>query len=300
MVNVYIQGNCQAPAMAKLLREACPAWRVDALEVYLVDLEQGRQLVLDKIATADIAIVQPIVDEYRGVDWLSTKYLKANVRPDCRVIVFPSIYTPGLYPELKTIRSGQGRLRLGNIEVHNILLAHFIADGVEPAAAVARVLDAKIYTPNFVEAILERNWKDLRRREVAAGADVRVSDIIRWDACKRRLMHYHNHPTRSLLSQVAGRVLRALGYRERISEEGADHLDYLQVPVLPSIAHHLGWSAELYRRDFRFGAVCLSQEAYLHQIAQTYAGLAPGILSQHLAGEPAAVSFIAEWTHACG
>ena len=48
----------------------------------------------------DLIIIQPISDNYKNYHKYSTKFILANVKKECVVIMFPSMYFNGYYPSV--------------------------------------------------------------------------------------------------------------------------------------------------------------------------------------------------------
>ena len=83
-MNILFYGNCQLFAVLKTLNMSkdynifhVECWKNEINEKYFKDI----------IIKSDIIITQPINDNYRDVNYLSTTYITQHKKPDCKLII---------------------------------------------------------------------------------------------------------------------------------------------------------------------------------------------------------------------
>ena len=86
-MNILFYGNCQLYGVLKTLNLDntynifdIPCWRENIDNKYFTDI----------INKCDIIITQPINDNYRDVDYLSTSYIIKHKKSNCKLIIFDS------------------------------------------------------------------------------------------------------------------------------------------------------------------------------------------------------------------
>ncbi len=97
-MNILFYGNCQLFAVLKTLQLDFTAYTIFHVECWNANLE--KQIFTDIIKKCDIIITQPINDNYRNVDYLSTSYIIKNKSTKCKLIVFDSCYFNFYYFDL--------------------------------------------------------------------------------------------------------------------------------------------------------------------------------------------------------
>ena len=98
MINVLFYGNCQTYAVLRTLNLNKNKYCVNHVECWTSNID--KQKFTEMIQTCDIIITQPINDNYRDVDYLSTSYIIANKSEKCKVFIFDSCYFDFYYFDL--------------------------------------------------------------------------------------------------------------------------------------------------------------------------------------------------------
>lgn len=262
---VAVIGNCQAESVRVLLEGT---GRVRTVRVPPVfewapeDIDAVGRL----LARTDGLIAQPIRDDYRGLP-SGTRQLEALLPPSSSSVRVPVLRYAGLHPHQVIVRDPQdSSLDPPEVPYHDLrTIAEALArpDDDEPRwpRTPAPALEAPV-----LEALHAESVEQLRAREQAHGA-VAMSDVL------ERRPHWHtiNHPDNATLSELARRVLAALGLPEiEIPDPGRELLRSIEAPVDPEHARAL--RAELRpdarHEDWRVGWGPEAQTVGLERIAR--------------------------------
>ncbi len=99
-LKIYVHGNCQAPALGDLVAEACGnSVEVTTRQVFSLDLEKDVEGYRRDVMTADVILTQPVSENYRGVEFLSSDWIKVNARADATILTVPVIFHRGQLPQ---------------------------------------------------------------------------------------------------------------------------------------------------------------------------------------------------------
>lgn len=86
MLNIFFYGNCQTIAVRQTLNLS--GYNIFAITCCDTDIDKKK--FTDIINKSDIIITQPISDNYRDLDYLSTKYVINNSKKNSKIIIFDS------------------------------------------------------------------------------------------------------------------------------------------------------------------------------------------------------------------
>jgi hypothetical protein len=235
-------GNCQADALASLLRRALPATSY-SVSFYSNNARTGdlrpEQEILGAVREADLVVFQPLDDEY-GV--LSEASIRATVRSPDAAVSFPYLFNSGI---CSLVHAPQALQRSYGM----VFGEETIIRRLEQGASVGAVID------EYIEGSLdfglpqrfERCLVELERREKSTA--IGLSGHIRRNYRRRRQFLTHHHPTTDLLVELCEQ-LRALtdlpidlATLRRIQGENAAGLPgaRFQAPVSPHDASILGY-----------------------------------------------------------
>ena len=96
-MNILFYGNCQTFAVLKTLN-LNNTYNIFHIECLKENID--KQYFTDVINKCDIIITQPINDNYRDVDYLSTSYIIKHKKSNCTLIIFDSCYFDFYYFDL--------------------------------------------------------------------------------------------------------------------------------------------------------------------------------------------------------
>ena len=95
--NILFYGNCQCNAI-KLILNLPSYYKIFTIECFSTTIESDE--FTNIIKKSDIIITQPIIDNYRNKEYLSTKYIINNKNDNCKVILFNPFYFNYYYFDL--------------------------------------------------------------------------------------------------------------------------------------------------------------------------------------------------------
>ena len=283
-LKIYVHGNCQAPALGDLLAEACGSLaEVTTRQVYSLDLETEVGDYRRDVATADVILTQPVTPNYRGVDFLSSDWVKANARPDATVLTIPVIFHRGQLPQCFPMTAWHD----DRLAYHDAHALDYFLNGKEADAFVDDTSAGDFLPPGLVMGELSQTTLELMRREHAAGADVRASDVIASRLTTEQPLHTVNHPNRGVMCEMADQVLGRLGRTERASVEGTDMLDrFVMPPYLSTVMalNHTGHGVRL--DEIRVEGRTESRRDFFREVFSLYRSIGAEAISDGMAVNP--------------
>jgi hypothetical protein len=254
LMRIVTFGNCQAEAVASLLRRALPATRY-SISFYSNNDRTGdlrpELEILGAIREADLLVFQPL-DESHGA--LSEASIRATVRNADSAVSIPYVFNSGIC-SLSASRLERTWDRVGDApqgRQHSRGIAsgeETIIRRLEQGASVETIFDE--YVEGSLDfGLLERFESclvELERREKSTA--IVLSGHIRQNYRRKRQFLTHNHPTTDLLVELCEQ-LRAVtdlpidvAPLRRIEDENAARLPggRLQSPISPHDASILGY-----------------------------------------------------------
>lgn len=98
MINILFYGNCQLFCIMRTMNLSPDKYMSNHIPCWTTDY--NKQTFTDVIQKCDIIITQPINDDYRKVDYLSTNYVINNSKPNCKIVIFDSCHFDFYYVDL--------------------------------------------------------------------------------------------------------------------------------------------------------------------------------------------------------
>jgi Polysaccharide biosynthesis enzyme WcbI len=146
-MRVYVHGNCQAPAIAYLIRQQHADWDIASYEVFSEKIINEIDRYHHYVETADIIICQPVQDGYRDRIDLSSDWVRASAKPSVQFVIFPSLFFDG---QLVGCRST--RIPAYGMPYHDALFVHLVVSGVDLPDITKILLADDLYSDAFIEA----------------------------------------------------------------------------------------------------------------------------------------------------
>lgn len=297
-VKIYVHGNCQAPGLGNLLLESnAPIEQIRSRQIYDVQIERETKTILSDIRTADVIITQPVSDNYRGTNLLSTSNIVQQAKHDARIIVFPVIYHRGLLPQIFPMSD----IHQGRLAYHDAHALDFFLRGRGADDFLEATLRSDFLCRDFVNLELLETTGELLRRERFHQVDVGVGDIIADKLRNSQPMWVVNHPSRPVLAAVANRILRQLGFDPDVDEKGEDGLNEFVCPPYLSTLLAAGHSGGDVRPDEACaGGVWESRRIFYHSVFDFYAHIGRERLNEALSHSPQIVAYLQRyrrWEH---
>ena len=152
MINVLFHGNCQVGAVKCTLNLPSNLYNCFTVLVYITTLTKNDFLTI--LETCDIIITQPIKDNYKDVDYLSTSYLINNCKKNAKIIIFDTCHFDFYYFDLIYKKL--------NHPIHNNLLPYHYSNMIE---CYNKNYPIEYYINNFVN---NENLKTQEELEIIA------------------------------------------------------------------------------------------------------------------------------------
>ena len=226
-------GNCQAESLRAVMPGELTTVRTPP--VHELTAQEAGQLHA-WLERADLVLVQPIRDDYRGLP-VGTRQLLASTRAAAVIAVVPVIRFAGLYPRHLIIRPPS------NPSLTPPLAAYHDAALVMEAAGS----ELPRLTPRAVAAVAAASTGELRERERRHGT-VLVSDLFTSPTFES--MRTINHPGNPVWAALGARVLDALALADGAvcalppRDPGRPLLDSVHAPRDAAVIEAFGLDAE--------------------------------------------------------
>ena len=221
VTKILFFGNCQTGAIRRCL---------NLNKSYFTHYEACYKSTLNKkefttlIKEQDIIITQPIIQNYRNLDYLNTKYIINNTNGI--VIIFNSCYFDFYYPDLKYIKHNNEILR-APIDYHY----QYMIDHYKRGDTIQNYLDNCVNNPDLIsqKSLLERATKSINelrnrdaniRKEYSKKSNVHfisISDYIEKNYRDKLLFYSMNHPSKYLLQFICENIINILNIDNSIN-----------------------------------------------------------------------------------
>lgn len=272
-LDVHVHANCQAIAIAGMIKELYPSWRVTWFEAHTQEIIERLDEHRLRIRSADLVLTQPIHRGYRDTEELSGDWVRENVRQDATLLVVPSIYFSAHNPDL-------GSIPLSGLPPQfNLLAAHLIAAGCRPEVALGKLLSDDLLSLDDIRDEIALALAETSRREREDCIDVPIYSFLKENCWAKPMFHIENHPLRATTAFVVNGVFQHLGLDARVPEEGHDYQPEPHFPPLPSVQRYLSEPREAGagERDYKFikvfGWPPLSQSVFYERVIATLSTL---------------------------
>ncbi len=289
-IKIYINGNCQGPALSGLLNEACGATiEADSLGVHDIEEGVGFDWYRDKIRSSDIVFSQPISSLYRNTDIFSLDWIRENVRRDASVLTFPVIYLRA--PSVHSFSIAD--LHDGALSYHDAHAIEYFLMGKSVHEYIDDTSRSDFLPADFVISEAFNSLNELLRREHSEETSISVCGILSAMLMTRQSMFTFNHPSRAVLAQVGNRLLAMLNREERIPLEGRETLDQVIMP--PYLSEMLAFNHDgmgLNMDAVRISGTWESRTDYFKHVFDRYRSLGNAALRGHVERQPEIGAYI--------
>ena len=215
MERVVVVGNCQATALAMMLRtndEFTARFElVDFPAVHEIPAAMVPELHR-AVAEAAVVIPQRIDDGYRDGLGLGTETMIGLARTS-RIVRWPSVYWAGYFPDLFYLRDAAGTPVVdGPFDYHDRSILDAYAAGLDVAATCDLLADPELPSDACAWAASATAELELR----GADCDVGVGDFIGGRFREELLLLTMNHPSNATLGFLAEAITGLLGIPGRV------------------------------------------------------------------------------------
>ena len=218
---ILFYGNCQSKAVCKTLN--LDEINMFNIECYKTDIsKKGFDEMIQK---CDLIITQPICDNYRNKEYLSTSYIIKNARKNCKIIIFDSCYLDFYYFDLTYKKIDGVPLNEPNDYHYNKMIECYQDNKSIKYYIENYVNNVKLKTSKELETIAENSFSKLRERNTNTknkyvGNNVFIISIYEFikNNYKDKLLFYSmNHPTKYLLQFICEQIVSILKIKNTIN-----------------------------------------------------------------------------------
>lgn len=220
--NILFYGNCQI-SIVDLIRDSLKEYNIKFLPCWNSSIE--REEFLNIVRESDIIITQPVKNNYRNKDYLSTEFLLENSKKETKVIIFPSLRLDFYYFDFYYQRLKNNEQLTEPGDCHYKSLIHSYKENKPIEYFLSEYLDNKSLKSNEeLDQIVDSSIKELEKREALMLNFKRIkecfiinsSEYIRKNFKKQLLFYSANHPTKYLLQHIAKNITECLDFNEEI------------------------------------------------------------------------------------
>ena len=216
MINILFYGNCQSDAVRHTL--CLPSDKYNLIHISCWTTDTDKEKFTEIIRMCDIIITQPISDNYRDLDYLSTSYIIGNKQEHCKIIIFDSCYFDFYYFDLTYKMFNSDVLHLP-IDYHynkmiecynnNLSIEHYINNYVN---------NVNLKTRDELENLAENSLNELRKRyeeNKIKFIDKNIfitttHDYIKNNYKSKLLFYSMNHPTKYVIQHICEEIINIL------------------------------------------------------------------------------------------
>ena len=220
---ILFYGNCQSKAICKTLN--LDEINMFNIECYKTDI--SKKCFDEMILKCDLIITQPICDNYRNKDYLSTSYIIKNARKNCKIIIFDSCYFDFYYFDLTYKKINDKPLGKPSDYHYNKMIECYKDNKSINYYIDNYVNNEKLKTKDELETIAENSLSKLRERNANnkkkyVGNNVFIISTYEYikNNYKDKLLFYSmNHPTKYLLQFICEEIVNILKIKNTINYE---------------------------------------------------------------------------------
>lgn len=222
-MKVIFYGNCQCLAMGMMTKHK--DININAFECFK-EYSLNKEKMTQIFSEADVIITQPIEDNYRGVEYLSTNYILQVKKPTCMVILFNSLWFNAYFPDLCGKRDYPGSL-----PYYHQKIIDCINNNCEIDECIKIINADDVYNETIISELaikscttLENKMNDARKKygdKIFYYLD--VSKYILENYKKKQLFYTMNHPTPVLLSYIISQLSVIIGKDIIVSSDDRDN-----------------------------------------------------------------------------
>uniref|UniRef100_A0A6C0LHK6 Polysaccharide biosynthesis enzyme WcbI domain-containing protein n=1 Tax=viral metagenome TaxID=1070528 RepID=A0A6C0LHK6_9ZZZZ len=222
-MNVLFYGNCQCLAMSIISKHKDIIF--NGIECF-VKSSLNKEKMTHAFSEADIIITQPIQDNYRDVEYLSTNYILQVKKPTCKVILFNSLWLNAYFPDV-CYKSDYPN----SLPYHHQKIIDCINNNCEIDECIKIINADDVYNETIISELaikscttLENKMNDARKKygdKIFYYLD--VSKYILENYKKKQLFYTMNHPTPVLLSYIISQLSVIIGEDMIVSSDDRDN-----------------------------------------------------------------------------
>jgi hypothetical protein len=232
MINILFYGNCQLYAIYQTLK--LPKYKYNIFNITCHTTDINNYEFTEIVKKCDFIITQPMQDNYRGKDYLSTTYLINNKKENCKIIIFDSCHFIFYYFDL-TYKFKNNEMLRKPIDYHyNHMIDCYKNNFTEEYYIENYVNNVDLKTSEELDTIANNSLNELNKRynlnkEKYSGEQIYIIstyDYIKNNYKEKLLFYSMNHPTKYLIQYICIRIIDILEIEDTIDYNS----DYLSNP----------------------------------------------------------------------
>lgn len=215
-MNVLFYGNCQVKDVLNILNLG-NTYNIFHIECY-IESKINKQDFTDIIKKCDIIITQPIKDNYKDVDYLSTSYIIKHKKSNCKLILFDSCYFYFYYFDL-TYKIFNNDILHKPIDYHynemiecynnNKSIEYYINNFVNNLD-LKTSKELEIIAQNSLEQLQNRHKNTEEKYKYENIFIIGIHEYIKNNYKDKLLFYSMNHPTKYVIQFICEKIINIL------------------------------------------------------------------------------------------
>jgi hypothetical protein len=223
-MNILFYGNCQTFAIKETLNlpKEYNVYHVECFSSNILKKEQFTYI----LSICDFIITQPINDNYRDVDYLSTSYIINNCKKNCKIILFDSCYLNFYYFDLTYKMYNNNMLREPSDYHYNMMIECY-----KNNLPIDYYIENYVNNSNFksteeLNIILNNSLNELKKRygenveKYCYNENIYIistHDYIKNNYKDKLLFYSMNHPSKYVIQYICEELIQILKIKNTIN-----------------------------------------------------------------------------------
>lgn len=220
-MNVLFYGNCQAFAVLKTLN-LDNTYNIFHIECWKENID--KDYFTDIIKKCELIITQPINNNYRDVDYLSTSYIIKNKNPSCKLIIFDSCHFNFYYFDLTYKWFNNDVLHKPSDYHYNTMLECYNNNHTVDYYITNFVNNIYLKSSEELETIAENSLEELKNRHTQNKEKyndetmyvIGTHEYIKNNYKDKLLFYSMNHPTKYVIQFICEQITDILNLQNNI------------------------------------------------------------------------------------
>jgi hypothetical protein len=222
-MNILFYGNCQSDAVFETLN-LDNTYNIYKIMCWCENID--KKYFTDIISICDIIITQPINDNYKDVDYLSTSYIIKHKKSNCKIIIFDSCHFNFYYVDLTCKMFNNDILRKPIDYHYNKMIECYNNNETIDYYITHVVNNLDLKTSEELEIIAQNSLEELQNRNIINkdkynDNDKNIYFIGTYEYVKNnykdKLLFYSmNHPTKYVIQFICEEIINILQIKNKI------------------------------------------------------------------------------------
>jgi hypothetical protein len=207
-MNILFYGNCQTWAVKETLKLP------NSTVISCWDTTLTKEEFVSILGKSDVIITQPISDDYRNKDYLSTSFILKHTK--AKIILFDSCYFEFYYFDLTYH------------EINSVLLRepsdyHYKTILEKKMDSIDIILDPTLKTKEELELLAENSLQEMNRRYIENQKYnvhvISIHDFVKQNYKDKLLFYSMNHPSKYVIQYICEEIIKHLQWKNTINYE---------------------------------------------------------------------------------